>query len=171
MVTATSFVVAGFFGVLALWWWGCTLSASCMYLRTSHMSAGTRMSYRCREKIADGEIPWEKTQRIPDNRALWMKDTACTLCFFACACDKRAVVTATHYIYTCFFCFGHVLLVRSVLQDIPAVEGPQFVGTPDREGQLAEIKHNNDRAAVIATLVRLYLHPHDARTLHLSFDV
>ena len=106
-------VVAGFFGMLALWWWGCTLSASCMYLRTSHMSAGTRMSYRCREKIADGEIPWEKTQRIPDNRALWMKDTACTLCFFACACDKRAVVTATHYIHTCFFCFGYVLLVRS----------------------------------------------------------
>ena len=33
--------------------------------------------------------------------------------FFACACDKRAVVTATHYIHTCFFCFGHVLLVRS----------------------------------------------------------
>ena len=32
---------------------------------------------------------------------------------FACACDKRAVVTATHYIYTCFFCFGYVLLVRS----------------------------------------------------------
>ena len=112
MVTATRFVVAGFFGMLALWWWGCTLSASCMYLRTTHMAAGTRMSYRCRERIAQGEIPWEKTQRIMDKRE-WIKDTACTLCFFACACDKRAVVTATHYIYTCFFCFGHVLLVRS----------------------------------------------------------
>ena len=62
-------------------------------------------------------------------------------------------------------------LFAVMLQETMAVVGPQFVGTFDREGQLAEMKSNQDPAAVIATLVRLYLHPHDARTLHLSFDV
>ena len=58
-----------------------------------------------------------------------------------------------------------------MLQEPMVVFGPQFEGAIDREGQLGEMKANFDPAEVIATLVRLYLHPHDARTLHLSFDV
>ena len=48
----------------------------------------------------------------------------------------------------------------------------QEVGMDEGAGSTTgEIKANLDAAQVRTTLVRLYFHPHDARTLHLSFDV
>ena len=54
------------------------MSASCMYLRSTHTSAGFKMSFRMRRDIAEGNIPFDKTD-IPGKRGQWCKDTACTL--------------------------------------------------------------------------------------------
>jgi hypothetical protein len=91
---------------------------------------------------------------------------------FACACDKRAVVTATHYILHMFFLFcTRFACSQCMLQDLGLAE--------DCDVSTSGIKNNFADGTGIETcrslmrnlLVRLYLHPHDARTLHLSFDV
>jgi hypothetical protein len=79
---------------------------------------------------------------------------------FACACDKRAVVTATHYMLHmfCLFCTG-VACSQCMFQALGI--------DPDDDPE----RYRLDAKAIKEELVRLYLHPHDARTLHSSFDV
>ena len=79
---------------------------------------------------------------------------------FACACDKRAVVTATHYMLHmfCLFC-TRVACSQCMFQELnmdPSKDPKEF---------------QKDAKAIKRALVRLYMHPHDARTLHSSFDV
>ena len=93
---------------------------------------------------------------------------------FACACDKRAVVTATHYILHmfCLFCTcvacSHYMLQEvgfNAETDISTSELKKTVGVDDQGKPISVL------AGCKQMLVRLYLHPHDARALHLSFSV
>ena len=91
---------------------------------------------------------------------------------FACACEQRAVVTATHYILHMFFLFcTRFVCSQCILQKLGfdpdhdlSFKGFQAIFSDDTTPQTVR-DHMKD------LLVRFYLHPHDARTLHLSFDV
>ena len=93
---------------------------------------------------------------------------------FACACGKRAVVTAPHYILHmfCLFCTC-VACAHYMLQEC-GLDETMNVTMGDLK-QVVSVDANGNEIRVIdqcrEKLVRLYLHPHDARALHLSFAV
>ena len=93
---------------------------------------------------------------------------------FACACGKRAVVTAPHYILHmfCLFCAcvacAHYMLQECGLdpkKHYSIGDMMEVVSTDAKGKETRVIDQCRDK------LVRLYLHPHDARALHLSFSV
>jgi len=107
----------------------------------------------------------------------WKQDT-CRHCMyillFACACGKRAGVTAPHYILHmfCLFCAcvacAHYMLQECGLDPKKhySIGDMMKVVSTDANGKERRlIDHCRDK------IVRLYLHPHDARALHLSFSV
>ena len=92
---------------------------------------------------------------------------------FACACGKRAVVTAPHYILhmfclfcTCVACAHYMLQECGLDPNVHYSVGDMKQVFTDANGnERILIDHCRDK------IVRLYLHPHDARALHLSFSV
>ena len=94
---------------------------------------------------------------------------------FACACEQRAVVTATHYILHMFFLFcTRFVCLQCILQKLgfdPDLDvSAKGMRMPFNQGH-EETSKKAVRDNMKCLLVRFYLHPHDARTLHLSFDV
>jgi len=102
------------------------------------------------------------------------KQDTCRHCMyillFACACGKRAGVTAPHYILHmfCLFCTC-VGCAHYMLQDCGSL---LCTSTLKR---IVSVDANGKHVTVIEEykqqLVHLYLHQNDARTLHLSFVV
>ena len=91
---------------------------------------------------------------------------------FACACEQRAVVTATHYILHMFFLFcTRFVCSQCMFQELNLGRDYDLSATGIKANFAEGVASSSCRDQIKVMLVRFYLHPHDARTLHLSFDV
>ena len=82
------------------------------------------------------------------------------------------MVTATHYILHMFFLFcTRFVCLQCILQKLNFDPDYDLSAKGMRANFPEETKSSTVRDHMKVLLVRFYLHPHDARTLHLSFDV
>ena len=150
MVTATCFVVVGFLGMVVGLYMVCF-----MHVPQIVLLRGSCISFDLGVRVEGHGLEAGHCMYI---------------LLFACACGKRAGVTAPHYILhmfclfcTCVGCAHYMLqdcgslLCTSTLKRIVSVD--------------ANGKHVTVMEQYKQQLVRLYLHQNDARTLHLSFVV
>ena len=153
MVTATCFVVVGFLGMVVGLYMVC-------FMHVPQIVAQQRRG-SCKWNCLGVRV---EEHDLEAGHCMYML-------LFACACGKRAVVTAPHYMLHmfCLFCTcvgcahymlqecGSCLFCTSTLKRIVSV---------DANGNHVTVMEEYKQQSV-----RLYLHQNDARTLHLSFAV
>ena len=160
MVTATYFVVVGFFGMVVGLYMVCFMHVpQIVGLKRHEYVLGFERAHCSRTELCF------RPERLSLEAGHCMY-----ILLFACACGKRAVVTAPHYILHmfCLFCTC-VGCAHYMLQDCGSL---LCTSTLKR---IVSVDANGKHVTVIEEykqqLVHLYLHQNDARTLHLSLVV
>jgi len=164
-------VVAGLFVMLALWWFWlyivCFMHVSQKLLRSEgkQNELSHAAGHRGRRATACELRPQREAPGLVGGHCMYFV-------LFACACEQRAVVTATHYILHMFFLFcTRFVCLQCILQKLNFDPDYDLSAKGMRANFSEETKSSTVRDHMKVLLVRFYLHPHDARTLHLSFDV